>query len=120
MTISLPLYGIQHLFDELPCKQTCLVDVSHVSEPTQADDERGSKPEEQFRYALGTSTEHGPQPRVAVQDDHALRLHVAGRIGAVHPKVNFQLRVGHAVVDRQIGDTRFQQHVLAQQGLPSV
>jgi len=31
------------------------------------------------------STEHGPQPRVAVQDDHGLRLHVAGRIGALHP-----------------------------------
>jgi hypothetical protein len=111
---------MQHRFDELPCKQTWLVDVSRVSEPTRADDERGSKPDEQFRYPFRMSTEHGPQPRVAVQDDHGLRLHVAGRVGALHPKVNFQLRAGHAVVNRQIGDTGFQQHVLAQQALPGV
>jgi hypothetical protein len=73
MTISLLLYGMQHRFDELPCKQTCLVDVSRVSEPTRADDERGSKPDEQFRYPFYMSTEHG------------LRVHVAGRIGALHP-----------------------------------
>ena len=85
MTISLLLYGMQHRFDELPCKQTCLVDISRVSEPTRADDERGPKPDEQFRYPFDMSTEHGPQPRVAVQDDHGLRLHVAGRIGALHP-----------------------------------
>src|SRR4029077_5005924 len=38
MTISLLLYGMQHRLDELPCKQTCLVDISRVSEPTPADD----------------------------------------------------------------------------------
>ena len=82
---------MQHQFDELPCKQTCLVDISRVSEPTRDSDERGSKPDGQFRYPFGMSTEDGPQPRVAVQDHHGLGLHVAGRIGALHPEVNFQL-----------------------------
>ncbi len=51
---------------------------------------------------------------------NSIKALVSRRVRGVDPQVDAQFAAGHAVVDRQIGDTGLEQHVLAQQGLAGV